>query len=334
VRARSLKPGFFKNDQLGGLQPLARILFAGLWGLSDSEGRLEDRPLRIKAEVLPFDNCSVESMLGDLAAARLIVRYVAGGRKLIWIPTFLEHQHPHFKEPKSILPAPEKGSLNTPTALEIAPLNTTKVTASELFNSTSPGTITVEPGKVSVEPGGLLTPDSGLLTPDSCDSVTERAPKVDDLIRLWNENRGPLPEAVRTKGRTTHGTARLRDGLTLERWGQGVKRCARSDFLTGKGPRGWRATIDWLLKPDRLERVESGEFDGGSTVKATAMKAEVAVGAGPEHDGLWPEQTAAVKPDPDKVKVIEELYAMGFSSEQVKAKIAEWESRPRGAVAP
>jgi len=36
---------------------LARLLYPGLWMLADREGRLEDRPLRIKAEILPYDTC-------------------------------------------------------------------------------------------------------------------------------------------------------------------------------------------------------------------------------------------------------------------------------------
>jgi hypothetical protein len=54
ARSRNIKPGFFLNDELAECEPLARILFAGLWCIADREGRLEDRPKRIKAEVLPY----------------------------------------------------------------------------------------------------------------------------------------------------------------------------------------------------------------------------------------------------------------------------------------
>ena len=53
MRARNLKPGFFKNDALAECDPLARILFEGLWCMADREGRLECHPKRIKAEILP-----------------------------------------------------------------------------------------------------------------------------------------------------------------------------------------------------------------------------------------------------------------------------------------
>ena len=55
MRARNIKPGFFKNDTLAELEFAARLLFIGLWGLADRAGRLEDRPKKIKAEVFPYD---------------------------------------------------------------------------------------------------------------------------------------------------------------------------------------------------------------------------------------------------------------------------------------
>ena len=55
ARARNLKPSFFTNDKLAELHPLGRLLFAGLWTIADREGRLEDRPKRIKTDVsLPY----------------------------------------------------------------------------------------------------------------------------------------------------------------------------------------------------------------------------------------------------------------------------------------
>ncbi len=54
MRARNIKPGFFKNEHLGTADPIVALLFEGLWLLADRDGRLEDRPLRIKAEIFPY----------------------------------------------------------------------------------------------------------------------------------------------------------------------------------------------------------------------------------------------------------------------------------------
>ena len=59
ARARNIKPAFFKNETLVELPVETRLLFIGLWTLADREGRLEDRPKRIKMEIYPAkrENC-------------------------------------------------------------------------------------------------------------------------------------------------------------------------------------------------------------------------------------------------------------------------------------
>ena len=104
-RTRLIKPGFFTNDTLAEVSPIGRLLFAGLWVIADRDGRLEDRPKRIKAEVLPFDNANVDRLLGELADRGFIVRYESEGQRLIQIVAFTRHQSPHPKEPTSKLPA-------------------------------------------------------------------------------------------------------------------------------------------------------------------------------------------------------------------------------------
>jgi hypothetical protein len=103
-RTRLIKPGFFLNEELGRLPPLDRILFAGLWTIADREGRLEDRPVRIKAEVLPFDDYDVDAALDRLAAAGFIRRYFLGTLCYACITKFHKHQRPHARELPSEIP--------------------------------------------------------------------------------------------------------------------------------------------------------------------------------------------------------------------------------------
>jgi hypothetical protein len=106
MRARNIKPGFFKNEQLAELPADARLLYIGLWCMADREGRLEDRPKRIKMEVFPADSCDCEPMLSGLAREGLIVRYEIDGARYIEIPRFTEHQSPHYSEKPSEIPPP------------------------------------------------------------------------------------------------------------------------------------------------------------------------------------------------------------------------------------
>jgi hypothetical protein len=108
LRARNLKPGYFKNDRLAECSFEARYLFPGLWCLADREGRLEDRPMKIKGEVFPFDAVDVEALLAELVQAEMIIRYIVDGVRCIQVVNFSKHQSPHQKEVKSILPPPPR----------------------------------------------------------------------------------------------------------------------------------------------------------------------------------------------------------------------------------
>lgn len=112
ARARNIKPGFYKNEDLAECSVWARFIFPGLWMMADREGRLEDRPKRIKAEILPFDSQDVEPLLRELAAMKFISRYERDGIKVIQIAKFTVHQAPHYSEKASDLPPefPEKCS--------------------------------------------------------------------------------------------------------------------------------------------------------------------------------------------------------------------------------
>jgi len=145
MRSRGIKPGFFKNEDLGNLQPICRILYIGLWCLADREGRLEDRPTRIKVEVLPYDECDVDVELSHLMNSKFINRYEVNGGKYIEIMNFKKHQYPHVKESESFIPAPDKHKTNTKRTRCLSGVKTPV----------------------------LLTPDSCILTPDSLLSFFE-----------------------------------------------------------------------------------------------------------------------------------------------------------------
>lgn len=107
ARARNIKPGFFDDEELAALGPYAMILFAGLWTLADREGRLEDRPQRIKARVLPYFDVDVDDLLSGLQARGFIVRYTVDDGHYIQVTNFRKHQSPHVHEAASTIQAPD-----------------------------------------------------------------------------------------------------------------------------------------------------------------------------------------------------------------------------------
>lgn len=106
MRARNIKPSFFSNEVLAEIAYEGRLLFQGLWCMADREGRMEDRPKKIKAQIFPYDDCDVPRLLGDLAKLGFILRYKDGEEAYIQIVNFKKHQYPHVKEAVSTIPAP------------------------------------------------------------------------------------------------------------------------------------------------------------------------------------------------------------------------------------
>lgn len=152
ARARNIKPALFKNEVLGTADPIHTLLFEGLWLLADREGRLEDRPLRIKGEIFPYrDGIDVDGSLTWLHDNGFIVRYSTEAGRFIAILQFVKHQNPHKNEPESDIPAPTLRKSHRRSV----------PSTSEKNQST--------PEKIGTAPADslLLIPDSPNLIPDS-----------------------------------------------------------------------------------------------------------------------------------------------------------------------
>jgi hypothetical protein len=210
ARSRNIKPGFFTNDLLGEMDPLARLLFAGLWTICDRDGRVEDRPKKIKAEVLPYDNCDPENLLQQLADKGFILRYKADGVSAIQVLAWEKHQSPHIKESPSTIPAPDMHGASTRQA---------------------PESIRKEPEQPGNRPDDCqpipalahLIPDSGFLIPDSKGSRAKRAPPPprpedvpqqvwDDWVQLRKDKRANVSATAVEEARKEASKA----GMSLE----------------------------------------------------------------------------------------------------------------------
>ena len=106
ARSRNIKPGICQNESLAELPYETRFLFAVLPCFADREGRMEDRPKRIKMQVFPADNIELDVHLQYLHDAGFILRYRVGESRYIQIVNFLKHQNPHVHEKPSEIPAP------------------------------------------------------------------------------------------------------------------------------------------------------------------------------------------------------------------------------------
>lgn len=186
MRARNIKPGFYKNADLVECSISARYLAPGLWMMADKEGRLEDRPRQIKIEIFPCDDVDVNQLLDELAAHQHIQRYEIGGKRFIQICKFKEHQRPHSNETDSVIPDPNGEISDTKQKILSAKVES----ASPKSKSTS-----------------SLTTDSYLLNPDPITLPTEGGASIDspavDFKKVF------FTEGLRMIGEDTKGNRSL-----------------------------------------------------------------------------------------------------------------------------
>jgi hypothetical protein len=271
ARARNIKPGFFKNEDLAECSPFARLCFAGLWTMADREGRLEDRPKRIKGELFPYDSIEVAPLLDELERWGFIRRYQVSGERFIFIVKFSDHQTPHGTEKDGQIPD-ENGMVTVhgrgrngyitgnpslkPYAITV--MNSGQ-TPNEQTHTTSEPTVTAgivnTPANQVVntaltvndgsQDGGknTLIPDSGFLIPDSKEKhsadASQRAPKKSkdeihdpDFENAWRLY--PAREGGNPKAAALKAwRARIREGVEAERLVAATKEFAAAMLKAG-----------------------------------------------------------------------------------------------------
>lgn len=95
ARIRSIKPEFFRSEDVSALPLRARLTWIGLWTHCDDHGRTKDSTRLIKGDVWPLDDVSlsdVEEDLVTLAEHDRIVRYEVTGRKYLVVVNWHAHQ--------------------------------------------------------------------------------------------------------------------------------------------------------------------------------------------------------------------------------------------------
>lgn len=241
ARARNIKPSLFKNELLGAdeVDPFVSLLFISLWCLADREGRLEDRPLRIKAETFPYRTMEpslFNGYLTELERLGFIRRYAVDGKAVILVLNFTKHQSPHNTEKASELPEPPLETIETIAVVEFP-------VTSRLDN----GYLTEQERSDSL----LLIPDSGLLNPDT--STTTTKPKRRSTVKAIDEEWLASLEG----DRAYVGVDIAKEYSKAKRWAETHSRkCTRKFFL------GWLNRV----RPDspKLATARNGNCNDAS----------------------------------------------------------------------
>ena len=189
ARARNIKPGFFTNEDLVELDFATRLLFVGLWTVADRDGRLQDRPKKIKIDVFPADNLDIDAMLQALHNGGFINRYEVNGGKFIQITNWTKHQNPHHTEKASDIP-----SLNGDVTVkaQLRPESTQKQDGECLADSLIPDSLIPE-GESALRkpPAKRATPTPDIARPNDVAEQTWA-----DWCKLRKAKRAPVTQTV------------------------------------------------------------------------------------------------------------------------------------------
>ena len=247
MRARNIKPGFFRNEELAEISPGGRLLFIGLWCMADREGLLQDRPKKIKLEIMPYDDINCDKLLQELHDHSLILRYNVNGNRYISVPNFSKHQRPHPNEKPSEIPPPSK------------PINTKKT----LHQGTTLGEPREAPLGADILNPDILNPDKGkggeppgVKTPLVCPQKAiiqlyqKIIPEMPE-VRVWND-----AQAAWLRARWNEDPERQ----SLEWWEKYFTWIRESDWLMGRTKEEFACDLEWLIRRMNFAKIANGRY--------------------------------------------------------------------------
>jgi hypothetical protein len=260
ARARNIKPGFFTNDRLVDLSFETRLLFIGLWTLADREGRLEDRPKKIKMELFPADSIEVDEKLSELEKSGFIRRYTVKELKCIQVVNWSKHQAPHHTERASTVPCmDEHGSLTVNSRNDLRGNPPDSLIPDSLIHEED----MAKTGAADLSPSSQPADANGVQTSQPKDECPHS-----DVIAMFHE---VLPSVRRVRDWTP-----ARAQLLRTRWREDAKRqsldwwrkfftyVGESDFLMGRTSserrKPFELGLEWLLKAENFAKVREGAY--------------------------------------------------------------------------
>lgn len=107
MRARNLKPEFFRDRKMGQTGPMVALIYQALWCLADDHGTAPCDPIQVKGEMFVYWPMigvpEITGALRHLDGTGRVKLFMVGDQLFARIPSWKKHQHPHkpskFKHP-------------------------------------------------------------------------------------------------------------------------------------------------------------------------------------------------------------------------------------------
>jgi len=113
--------------------------------------------------------------------------------------------------------------------------------------------------------------------PDSCNTETVQggvqSKTLPKIAQLWNEHAGQEFSRVKAMSsgsqRYRSCNARWRENPQESHWIDIINKVNQSDFLSGNNSSNWKATLDFVVRPDKGYEILEGKYDnrGGNKPK-------------------------------------------------------------------
>ncbi len=225
-RIRTVKPGFWKHEDLSDLAPETHMLACALLNYADDEGYFNANPKLVKAECCPLreDSVSVQDSLNELKKIGFITTGIGSdGKTYGCVEKFTEHQR-----------------INRPTPSNIAKLGPFTESSVSTHGVLTDG----KEGKGKERKGR-----EGNCTQIAFDQFVDMAQRVGLSV----------PQNLNAR-RTANLDRRLQECGGLDGWRHALDKIENSDFLSGKST-NWKADFDFVIKAQSFTKIMEGSYD-------------------------------------------------------------------------
>ena len=122
-RKRMIKPEFWTDEKILELDPIARLLFIGIWNFADDEGIIQDSAKGLKVKIFPADDIKVELIedyLSSIVELKLILKGSdEKGHNLLKVANWHNHQKINHPTPTQYMFVEEEKDSSVSPKLEV-----------------------------------------------------------------------------------------------------------------------------------------------------------------------------------------------------------------------
>lgn len=98
------------------------------------------------------------------------------------------------------------------------------------------------------------------------------------IVDAYNQNCGSLPKATKlTEKRKRAIRTCIAQGFTVDEICEAFRKAASTPFLIGENDRFWRASFDFIIKPDNLQKIIEGAYGSAAPQESHSYNVDLIV---------------------------------------------------------